>query len=138
MSALRNYAAHASNGGKLQRQLFADDAAQGFAFIDLCQKRFDVVLMNPPYGEPIPNTKQYCKRCYPHTHKDVFGAFFERSMILACGKGRIGALTSRTWLQNNSFAPLRVEVVLARGFIDVVADLGVGVLDSHSLKPQPQ
>src|SRR5206468_1360154 len=48
--ALQNYAAHASNGGKLQRQLFAGDAEQGFAFIDLCRKRFDVVLMNPPFG----------------------------------------------------------------------------------------
>jgi 23S rRNA G2445 N2-methylase RlmL len=31
--------------------MFADDAAQGFAFIDLCRERFDVVVMNPPFGE---------------------------------------------------------------------------------------
>ena len=50
LEALRDYARHASNGGRLQRQLFAEDAERGFAFIDVCQKRFDVVLMNPPFG----------------------------------------------------------------------------------------
>ena len=43
------YAEQAENGGGYQRRLFADDAAQGFAFIDLCRKRYDVVVMNPPF-----------------------------------------------------------------------------------------
>ena len=42
----------ATNGKGLQRQFFADDAARGFAFIDVCRKRYDVVLMNPPFGPP--------------------------------------------------------------------------------------
>src|SRR6202044_3534150 len=33
LEALRDYAYHAANGGRLQRQLFAEDAAHGFAFI---------------------------------------------------------------------------------------------------------
>ena len=49
--ALEAYAEQAENGGGFQRRLFADDAAQGFAFIDLCRKRYDVVVMNPPFGE---------------------------------------------------------------------------------------
>ena len=51
LEALRDYASHAANGGRLRRQLFAEDAGHGFAFVDVCQKRFDVVLMNPPFGE---------------------------------------------------------------------------------------
>ena len=49
--ALRDYAEQAENGGGFQRRLFADDAARGFAFIDVCRKRYDVALMNPPFGE---------------------------------------------------------------------------------------
>ena len=49
--ALEAYAEQAENGGGFQRRLFADDAAQGFAFIDLCRKRYDVVVMNPPFGD---------------------------------------------------------------------------------------
>src|SRR5207248_6725760 len=50
VDALRTYAESAHNGQGLQRRLFTEDAVRGFAFIDLCHKRFDVVLMNPPFG----------------------------------------------------------------------------------------
>ena len=46
--ALRDYAEQAENGGGFQRRLFAEDAARGFAFIDVCRKRYDVMMMNPP------------------------------------------------------------------------------------------
>ena len=50
LKALSDYAEKTeSNSG--QKKLFAEDAAKGFAFIDLCRKRFDVVLMNPPLVE---------------------------------------------------------------------------------------
>ena len=49
-AALRDYAEQAENGGGFQRRLFAEDAARGFAFIDVCRKRYDVALMNPPFG----------------------------------------------------------------------------------------
>ena len=35
---------------RARRRLFAEDAAQGFALADLVAQRFDVVLMNPPFG----------------------------------------------------------------------------------------
>ena len=50
LDALRGYAEHAAGRAGLRRRLFADDAARGFAFIDLCRKRYDVMLMNPPFG----------------------------------------------------------------------------------------
>jgi len=48
--ALERYAGGGRNGGAFRRRLFADDAARGFAFIDLMRQRYDVVLMNPPFG----------------------------------------------------------------------------------------
>ena len=51
IEALRQYAEEAQNGQRLQRRLFTEDAVRGFAFVDLCHKRYDVVLMNPPFGE---------------------------------------------------------------------------------------
>ena len=45
LHALRKYAAKQSANGKaIARRLFAEDAEHGFALIDLCRKRFDVVL----------------------------------------------------------------------------------------------
>ena len=48
--ALADYVAAASDTGNARRRLFADDAAQGFAFADLMAKKFDLVLINPPFG----------------------------------------------------------------------------------------
>jgi predicted RNA methylase len=64
------------------RQLFADDAAHGFAFIDTCQRRFDVMLMNPPFGEGSRQAKGYLECAYPRTKNDVYAAFVERLLGL--------------------------------------------------------
>ena len=39
---LRNYAERNANRHRLQRRLFGEDTVGGFAFVDLCHKRFDV------------------------------------------------------------------------------------------------
>ena len=61
IEALRNYAEKAQNGHRLQRRLFSEDAVRGFAFVDLCQNRYDVVLMNPPYAESEGELQYYLR-----------------------------------------------------------------------------
>ena len=75
IEALRQYAEKSQQDQRLQRRLFADDAVRGFAFVDLSQKRYEVVLMNPPFGEPIKSTQGYLAPNYPHTKHDLFAAF---------------------------------------------------------------
>ena len=75
-AALQTYAEQAEHGG-YQRRLFADDAARGFAFIDLCRKRYDVVLMNPPFGDASLPSKPYIEDVYGDTKGDVYKAFVE-------------------------------------------------------------
>lgn len=130
LAALETYAEQAQNGGGYQRRLFAQDAARGFAFIDVCRKRYDVVLMNPPYGEATSHLKAKMKQTYPLTYKDIYASFWERSLTQSAEKGFVGALTSRTFLQNSSFVPLREEVLFPQSALGVVADLGLGVLDA--------
>ena len=50
VEALRRFAESAAGRAGVRRRLFAGDAAQGIALIDLVRTRFDVVLMNPPFG----------------------------------------------------------------------------------------
>ena len=70
LTALSDYSLHAANSKALARSLFAEDAVAGFAFLDLCHKRFDVVVMNPPFGEPTRNSKAYVEDQYcPYRHK---------------------------------------------------------------------
>ncbi len=124
LEALRDYARHTANGGRLQRQLFADDAAQGFAFIDTCQKRFDVVLMNPPFGSPSLLAEDYLHRAYPDARYEAYGQFLLRAT--AWTEGFVGALTSRGFLFLANYQSIR-EAVLPH--LTVFLDLGAGVLD---------
>ncbi len=130
LASLRDYAQKRTNGKGFQRQLFADDTAQGFAFIDLCQKRFDVALMNPPFGEGSRQAKGYLECAYPRTKNDVYGAFVERLLGLLHPGGMLGAITSRTGFFLSSFQKWREEILLQEARPTVFADLGYGVLDT--------
>jgi hypothetical protein len=130
IEALRSYSTGATNGESYQRKLFADDAAQGFAFVDICRKRFDVVLMNPPFGDASKPFKAYIEKNYPRTKNDVYAAFVERGLDWLHPGGLLGAITSRTGFFLSSFRKWREEIVLGEARPTVVADLGQGVLDT--------
>ena len=127
---LRRYAQSAANGHGLLRQLFAEDAERGFAFVDICRKRFDVVLMNPPFGDPSIPSRGYIERAYPRTKNDVFAGFIERWAHKLETRGVLGAITSRTGFFLASFQKWREEILLREVRPTVVADLGQGVLDT--------
>ena len=130
LAALKEYAENMENGRFLRRRLFADDAARGFAFIDLCRRRYDVVLMNPPFGEPAKPSKALIEKSFPRTRNDVYAAFVERGLGLLHKGGRLGAITSRTGFFLSSFTKWREEILLKEAKPTVFADLGYGVMDS--------
>jgi hypothetical protein len=129
-AALQIYAETAKYGGDYQRRFFAHDTARGFAFIDLCRKGYDVVLMNPPFGEAARASKKYFVSNYPRTKSDVYAAFVERWLSKQVPGGRLGAITSRTGFFLKSFQKWREEVLLSEARPVVMADLGYGVLDA--------
>jgi len=130
LDALKEYAEQAENGRAVRRRLFAEDAARGFAFIDLCRKRYDVVLMNPPFGEPAKLSKTLIEKSFPRTKNDVYAAFVERGLNLLQKGGMLGAITSRTGFFLSSFTKWREEILLKEARPTVFADLGYGVMDS--------
>ena len=130
VDALRSYAEQAQNGQRLQRRLFADDAVRGFAFVDLCHKRFDVVLMNPPFGESSKPAKAIIEKHYPRSKNDIFAAFVECGLNRLRPAGILGAITSRTGFFLSSFQKWREEILLNDATPTVFGDLGSGVLDT--------
>ena len=130
-AALRVYAERADAGGGFQHRLFAEDAARGFAFIDVCRKRYDVVLMNPPFGERPESCESYFQTNFPKTVGDLFAMFFERGLHVVKERGKMGAITNRTWLSLLTFEDLRTKVFGQRGCVEVAADLGSFVLDAQ-------
>ena len=129
VEALRAFAETATGSANVRRRLFAGDAAQGVALIDLVRTQFDVVLMNPPFGACSLAAKTDFDKSYPRTKNDVYAAFVERGIELLHPRGRLGAITSRTGFFLSSFQKWREEVLLPKAPPRIVADLGIGVLD---------
>jgi hypothetical protein len=127
---LQEYAAEAAGSEGAYRRIFAQDGIQSLRFIDLLSRTYDVVLMNPPFGEPTVGSKSYVAQHYPLTKNDVFAAFVEHWLDRLEPGGRLGAITSRVGFFLKSFTKWREEILLQRTHINVVADLGFGVLDT--------
>ncbi|MFG3593096.1 Eco57I restriction-modification methylase domain-containing protein [Bradyrhizobium sp. RDI18] len=128
--ALQAYVSDAVNGRGIRRRLFADDAEQGIAFVETMGRKFDVVLMNPPFGAGSLIAKKEFESSYPRTKNDIFAAFVERGVELLLQRGMLGAITSRTGFFLSSFQQWREEILLKDAPPVVFADLGYGVLDS--------
>ncbi|WP_438006159.1 DNA methyltransferase [Sorangium sp. So ce321] len=127
---LVRFAEEASSSDRARRRLFAEDAAQGLGLVETAEKRFDVVLMNPPFGAGSTAAKKEFEKAYPRTKSDVYAAFVERGIELLRPRARLGAITSRTGFFLSSFQKWREEILLEKAPPVVFADLGYGVLDS--------
>lgn len=125
--ALTDYARAARS--TYQVRLFAEDALQGLRMIDHCREVFDVVVMNPPFGALAASTKDELATAYPKSKNDLLAIFVERGLHLLRGGGRLGAITSRTCFFLSSFQKWREDIVLGIARPEVMADLGLGVMD---------
>lgn len=125
---LARYSARLEQSG-LQRRMFVEDAAQGLAFIDLCRERFDVVVMNPPFGEWSVGFKKESKELYPNSYCDILAAFVERGGEMLLPYGYLGAITSRTGFFLSSYSKWREEILLKSFQPKLLVDLGHGVMD---------
>ena len=128
LESLSDYASRAELTADHKR-LFAEDAAKGFSFIDLCRKKFDVLLMNPPFGMPSKIVDSYIKINYV-TGGDVISQFFERIPGLCTDNAKCGAITSRAVFFLTSQSKLRESVLFNKIFLSGFVDLGDGVLDA--------
>jgi len=129
LEALRRAAAEASSTAA--ERLLAAEATDAIGFIEAMRNRYDTVLMNPPFGEPVPQTKEYLKATYPWIpwkDHNVLAAFVGRGVELLREGGYVGAITSRAGLFLTTFEEWRRQVLLRHRFT-VLADLGYGVME---------
>lgn len=113
-----------------QDRLFAQDALQDLRLIDLCREVFDVVVMNPPFGEPSENSKDYIFESFPVSKYDLAATFWDRAERLLRPGGRIGCLANRTIFFGQMLEAWRQRQFVERGSLDACLDFGLGVLDA--------
>ena len=127
-TALQELSSRLSEEEGYENALFSEDATRGIAFIELCQKRFDCIVMNPPFGEGSEHTSQYLNDNYPAWSKNLVCAFFDRMQEMLDDEGKLGAIFDRTVMIKSSYETFRRRNLC--GFITSCADTGWGVLDA--------
>ncbi|QII13610.1 hypothetical protein KsCSTR_42310 [Candidatus Kuenenia stuttgartiensis] len=130
-SALRDYAekVKAENHG-YSRRLFAEESIRGFQFIEVLQNRFDVVLMNPPFGETSPDTKLLLAKYYPEWNRNLLCAFVHRMLDLTIENGAVGVIFDRTAIVKSTYEDFRKSILIGKNAIFSMADTGKEVLDA--------
>lgn len=129
LQELRKFEQEAFEAQDMSRLLFATEAEKSVGLLALLSEKYDVVLMNPPYGDMPSKTKEYLQDHYPKTHFDYYAAFIEQAIDLAEDSGYVGALTGRTFMFLKSYQWIREVLLKERAQPQVVFDLGFGVLD---------
>ncbi len=112
-------------------RLLAAEAGDAVRFVTALLRRYDAVVQNPPFGEPVPDTKPYLKATYPWMPArtcDLLAAFVGRGVELCRpGSGYVGAITSRVGMFLSTFEAWRRHVLLGNRLV-ALADLGHGVM----------
>lgn len=111
-------------------RLLAAEAGDAIRFVEMMRQRYEVVLMNPPFGEPVPDSRDYLRAEYlPFAgHRELLTAFVARGIELCSSSGYVGAITSRTPLFLSTFERWRLDALLAHK-LPAVVDLGRGVME---------
>jgi hypothetical protein len=127
-------AATAETEGDPAQRLFAEDTARGLKLLQMLSRRYDVVVMNPPYGAFVPKVSEFVKAAYPLTKNNIYAAFIDRGTQLVEPEGYVGALVSSTFVNLKDFEKLRTEILLKRNPLIVMLDLGFGILDDATVE----
>ena len=116
------------------QRLFAEDTARGLKLLEVLSRRYDVVVMNPPYGSFVPQVRDFIRAAYPLTYNDIYATFIDRGTQLVEPEGYVGALVSATFVNLKTFEKLRTKILLKRNPLMVMLDLGFGILDDATVE----
>lgn len=118
-----------SRQGGADASHFAAEAEKGLRFAKLLQKKYDVVVTNPPY---LSNRKMNKKmvdlleQLYPNAKADTYAAFIVRCSELVNKGGLLGMLTMHSFMFIGTYENLRNKLVESY-VTEVLAHFGGGL-----------
>ena len=84
------------------------------AELEPLNRRYDVVVANPPYMGGANMNKwisSWVKKVYPDAKRDLCTCFIERGFSLTCKHGYIGMITASSWMFISSFEVFRKKLL---------------------------
>lgn len=118
----------ASGAPSPEVRMFTADAADALRLLALLSKRFDAVMMNPPFGEGVDgSSRRVLKKLYPDWWTEIYACFLTRAFELLDQHGLVGVLSSSQFFMTRKMRPLRQ--LIAEDWPPIaLLDLGSGVL----------
>jgi hypothetical protein len=113
--------------------LFSIDAGRSVGLLSLLMQKYDVILMNPPYGDVSQKAKKYLNEYYPKTHNDVYSAFIDQVIDLLEDGGYVGMLTNLTFMYLSSHRWLRENILKDVASPRLLLEFGLGILDGAAV-----
>lgn len=122
-------------------RLFYTDLERTVGLLGLLSRQYDIVLMNPPYGDMPPEAKDYLKgnskkkipAHYPRTHGDLYAAFMEQAIDLTHSNGFVGALVPWTYTFLSTLEKVRTEILCGEARPEFIQEYGYGILDGATV-----
>lgn len=142
LDELRLFEAEVTPSQDIGARLFYTDLERTVGLLSLMSEQYDVVLMNPPYGDMPTSTKDYLKgnrakrisAHYPRTHHDLATAFLEQGLDVLVEQGFVGALVPRSFMYLSIFEKLRTQVLLEEAQPELLQEYGLGILDGATVR----
>ncbi|MCS4047588.1 hypothetical protein GGQ04_002737 [Salinibacter ruber] len=113
----------------------ATDLRRFVRLLVILSQRYDVVLMNPPYGSRgrMPNAvKKYVKSNYKYP-PEYYINFFEVGDRVGRENARISMLVPHSLMYNTSFEDFRKDFIGGKGSFDFLAEFGYDILDNATV-----
>lgn len=110
----------------------AEKLAQALATCERLNRRYDVVVANPPYmgsSSFNPFMTKWMKKRYPNSCKDLCTAFIERGYTLAEERGYSAMVTMQSWMFLGSFEKMRKQLIDEKHIV-TMAHLGPRAFDA--------
>lgn len=118
------------------QRLFAEDTARGLKVLEILSGRYDVAVMNPPYGAFVPSVVDFVKGAYPVAYSGIDMAFVMRGTQLTHREGYVGALIPRNFVAKTrkGMEEFRSRILLQSNPMLIMLDLGSGILDDATVE----
>ena len=134
LKALDEFIEFASNERRLQRTLFVDDAKQGLGFVDVSRRQYDVLLMNPPFGDGSKPSLKQLDQQLSASGRDIGAAFVAAGNERWVPQGLVGTVLSSSPMFHPTFSSWRHRQLLGdEREVHAVAHLGGDVLDGATV-----
>lgn len=132
VAELLRLASEQTEGDELA-QLFAQETAKGVRLVEAVTRKYDVVVMNPPYGDTDPSVRHILDAAWKEATGNLFACFVCFGQERLTPEGYLGAFTDNSFMLKSTYEDFRVKHLLD-GSLRAILDLGWGMLDDAQVE----